>query len=71
MKCGGCDIIRFLFQALCQQLYRGTHYEAMIHNLQLDTPHGVLPNLAISMVFYLAASFGSYLGLRYLHKEKR
>jgi len=62
---------RFLFQALIQQYLRGTPHEAIISELALDNPKGVLPNLAIALVFYTAASFGSYLCLRYLNKEKR
>jgi len=64
-------MISFLFQALVQQFLRGTPHEPIIHQLQLDTPAGVLPNVGISMVFYIAASIGSYLCLRYLHHEKR
>jgi len=64
-------MVRYLFQAAIQQFLHGTPYEALIHQLELDHPKGALLNVAVSLVFYVATSFGSYLCLRFLHKEKR
>ena len=63
--------MRYLFQALSQWILAGTAHYHVLEDLDLTTPNGVMANLGVAGIFYLGASVGTYICLRFLHKEKR
>ena len=65
------SFIRYLFQAQSQWLLAGTSHYHIIEDFDLTTPNGVMANVGVAGIFYLGTSVGSYLCLKYLHKEKR